>query len=660
MDLDEVSCRRDLRIFGLQKYNESSFVTNQDRRYPRLFSALLHGRLIHQSRLLSTEVILPLFGIQTCMSKDVSPAKILLTLLDVNTNEKNSIQEEVENNEYKKIDAYETEFVLYNHEQLTKSVFPRPTNWISDACHLAPGRKVLLERIITTHSGGNQGGGVLIAGPPGFGKKTLAMAVAKASHRPIFRIRGPSLYSGELGETEEKLMRLFDAARNAAPSCILLESCELVLSSRSSLSLLTRRCAASIFRAMDKLTNQGVFWIASCTTDISNKSILPVQSRAFGPSRFSHVIYTETLSQNDRYLILQALLSKFPQSDLCEISEFLSLRTNGYSPADLSLLASTLMSSFLKSINDFKNLVEMKKECHKVLSIVRPSLLNDAIGSLSRDVSLSQVFGMEDAIKRASQAVLLPLQHPHLFQQIGSIAPNGLLLHGPSGCGKTHLAHAIANHASATLKLCNALVVQGPDIISARLGSSEASLSTVFARARELRPCILIFDQFEIIAPRRASVETNSSGTSALSGDRLLSLLLTEMDGLDSKNNDKGAQMPVIVIAITHDIRLLDRAVLRPGRLDIHISISNPTDQERQELIKSLFSKSPLSLPPDFVENIVKRTLGWSRAKIVGLWEAAAMEAVRRSCSVSTAVQEESSINISSITEADLEMAFKV
>jgi transitional endoplasmic reticulum ATPase len=222
---------------------------------------------------------------------------------------------------------------------------------------------------------------------------------------------------------------------------------------------------------MDKLTNQGVFWIASCTTDTSNKSSLPVQSRAFGPSRFSHVINTETLSQNDRFLILQALLSKFPQPDLCEISEFLSLRTNGYSPADLSLLASTLMSS-LQSIHDFKNLVEMKKECHKVLSIVRPSLLNDAIGSLSRDVSLSQVFGMEDAIKSASQAVLLPLQHAHLFQQIGSIAPSGLLLHGPSGCGKTYLAHAIANHASATLKLCNALVVQGPDIISARLGSS--------------------------------------------------------------------------------------------------------------------------------------------------------------------------------------------
>jgi transitional endoplasmic reticulum ATPase len=130
------------------------------------------------------------------------------------------------------------------------------------------------------------------------------------------------------------------------------------------------------------------------------------------------------------------------------------------------------------------------------------------------------------------------------------------------------------------------------------------------------------------------------------------------MDGLDSKNNDKSAQMPVIVIAITHDIRLLDRAVLRPGRLDIHISISNPTDQERQELVKSLFSKSPLSLPLDFVDNIVKRTLGWSRAEIVGLWEAAAMEAVRRSCSAST-VQDESSI-MSFITEADLEMAFKV
>jgi len=288
--------------------------------------------------------------------------------------------------------------------------------------------------------------------------------------------------------------------------------------------------------------------------------------------------------------------------------------------------------------------------CDKVLSEVRPSLLNDAIGTISRDVSLSNVVGMSEALKKASNAILLPLQQPQLFAAVGSMAPSGLLLHGPSGCGKTYLAHALANHASSTLKLCNALMIQSPDIISARLGSSEAALASVFARARELRPCILIFDQFEVIAPKRASASSSSAGTSALAGDRLLSLLLTEMDGLGSSKGDS-AQMPVIVIAITHDVRLLDRAVLRPGRLDVHIALSTPNSSERLELITRLFSKSPLSLDADYSERIMKRTDGWSRADIVGLWEAAAMTAIRRS-----SIESKTSF----ISEDDLDMAFNI
>jgi len=639
LDNDFVTSRRDLRVLGLQGYDELHHLNIGGSDSPRLLSALLHGRLLHRSKPL--EVALPLFGVQTTASlTDVQPTRLLVTLLDKDDDINGG-----DYHEFKKIDARETHFVIYNRHREER--FPNRHEWLSNALLLAPGRKKILERVISTQCGKHHGGGVLIAGPPGFGKKTIATAIAKSSRLPIFRITGPTLYSGEIGETEEKMCRLFDAAYDLAPCCMLLESCELLLSSHKNVSLLSKRCAASLFRAMDRLTKHGVFWIASCTTDPSSKSSLPVQKRAFGPTRFSHLIYTETLSQSDRFLMLNALLGAIPQRKSDTISEYLSFRTNGYSPADLSLLASTLVS--LSSSNVTTQLDAMISCCDKVLSEIRPSLLNDAIGTISRDISLSNVLGMSEALKKASQAILLPLLQPHLFAAVGSMAPSGLLLYGPSGSGKTYLGHALANHASSTLKICNALVIQSPDIISARLGSSESALANVFARARELRPCILIFDQFEVIAPKRASA-SSGSGTSALAGDRLLSLLLTEMDGLGSSKGES-AQMPVIIIAITHDVNLLDPAVLRPGRLDVHISLSTPTSDERHELISKLFAKSPLSLDADFIQRIIKRTNGWSRADIVGLWEAAAMTAIRRSFIESS---------VSSISEDDLEMAFKI
>lgn len=643
LDIDEVKSRRELRVFGLHGYDEHLLLDEDSSSHPRLLSALLHGRYIHRSRTSPLEVALPLFGVKTSAAsqKEVQPVQLLLTLLD----EDDEINE-INCSGFKKIDARQTRFVIYNRHREDR--FPGLQHWLSNALLLAPGRTKMLERIISTQCGKHIGGGVLIAGPPGFGKKTLATAIAKTSQVPVFRISGSALYSGELGETEEKLLKLFEAAHDAAPCCILLESCELLLSSRENASLLSRRCAAALFRAMDRLTNHGVFWIASCTTESSSRSSLPMQTRAFGPSRFSHVFYTETLSQSDRFSMLASLLYTRTPSESADISDYLSLRTNGFSPADLSLLVSTLVTTTCSHSQD-NSQDKMISLCDKVLSEVRPSLLNDAIGTISRDVSLSNVVGMSEALKAASNAILLPLQQPQLFAAVGSMAPSGLLLHGPSGSGKTYLAHALANHASSTLKLCNALVIQSPDIISARLGSSEAALASVFARARELRPCILIFDQFEVIAPKRASASSSAS-TSALAGDRLLSLLLTEMDGLGSSKGDS-AQMPVIVIAITHDVRLLDRAVLRPGRLDVHIALSTPNSSERLELITRLFSKSPLSLDADYSERIMKRTDGWSRADIVGLWEDAAMRAIRRSLIAS---------KTSFISEDDLDMAFNI
>jgi SpoVK/Ycf46/Vps4 family AAA+-type ATPase len=148
---------------------------------------------------------------------------------------------------------------------------------------------------------------------------------------------------------------------------------------------------------------------------------------------------------------------------------------------------------------------------------------------------------------------------------VGASPPRGLLLHGPPGCGKTLLAHAIA-HAARERGLANALVVQGTDIVSALVGASEAALSAAFERARELAPCVLVLDGIEVLAPVRVQERTRKQekrrgkkgeeeqeedgvddddgtpgGSLSWSGDRLLSVLLTEMDGLGGGGSSSGS-----------------------------------------------------------------------------------------------------------------------
>ena len=137
------------------------------------------------------------------------------------------------------------------------------------------------------------------------------------------------------------------------------------------------------------------------------------------------------------------------------------------------------------------------------LAVVKPSLLLHAVGAPpSPACTLAPLLGCEHAIAAATAAVLTPLRHADEYAALGVAPPRGLLIHGPSGTGKSTLAHAIANAASGA-GLANAMVVCCPDIVTSAVGGSEAALAATFSRARELAPCILVLDQFECLAPSR-------------------------------------------------------------------------------------------------------------------------------------------------------------
>lgn len=122
---------------------------------------------------------------------------------------------------------------------------------------------------------------------------------------------------------------------------------------------------------------------------------------------------------------------------------------------------------------------------------------------------------------------------------------NGVLLYGPSGCGKTFIASATANELGM-----NFLSVKGPELLNKYIGASEQAVRDIFEKALNVKPCIVFFDEFDAIVPKRNSGSTNVT-------DRVVNQFLCYLDGVSSLNG-------VYVLAATSRPDLIDPALIRP------------------------------------------------------------------------------------------------
>ena len=218
------------------------------------------------------------------------------------------------------------------------------------------------------------------------------------------------------------------------------------------------------------------------------------------------------------------------------------------------------------------------------------------------------------------QILLETLQYPTTYAPIFAQCPlrlrSGLLLYGYPGCGKTLLASAVAGECGL-----NFISVKGPEILNKYIGASEKSVRDLFERAEAARPCVLFFDEFDSIAPKRGH---DSTGVT----DRVVNQLLTQMDGAEGLSG-------VYVLAATSRPDLIDPALLRPGRLDKSLLCDMPALEERIDILKAVTSK--LRLAPSILnlesegENlreIAQRTEGHSGADLQAVVYNAQLEAI--------------------------------
>ncbi|OAA54040.1 ribosome biogenesis ATPase RIX7 [Cordyceps fumosorosea ARSEF 2679] len=188
------------------------------------------------------------------------------------------------------------------------------------------------------------------------------------------------------------------------------------------------------------------------------------------------------------------------------------------------------------------------------------------------NVTWDQVGGLASVREQLQLSIVGPIANPALYARFGLTRAGGCLLWGPPGCGKTLVAQAVANEAQASFILIN-----GPELLNKYVGESERAVRELFARARSSTPCILFFDEFDSIVPRR-----DGGGRTSEAGTRVVNALLTELDGARARPG-------VYVIGTTNRPDMIDDAILRPGRLSRQLFLDLPSPEERVDILRAIY-----------------------------------------------------------------------
>ncbi|KAJ1024779.1 hypothetical protein NDA16_002819 [Ustilago loliicola] len=233
-------------------------------------------------------------------------------------------------------------------------------------------------------------------------------------------------------------------------------------------------------------------------------------------------------------------------------------------------------------------------------------------------VAWSDIGGLVETRRVLRETLEWPTKYAAIFASCPLRLRSGLLLYGYPGCGKTLLASAVAKECGL-----NFISVKGPEILNKYIGASEKSVRDLFDRAQAAKPCVLFFDEFDSIAPKRGH---DSTGVT----DRVVNQMLTQMDGAEGLDG-------VYVLAATSRPDLIDSALLRPGRLDKSLLCDMPGREDRVDIMRAIASKVKLSEEVD-LEKWADRTEGFSGADLQALLYNAHLEAIHESI---TAAQEE-------------------
>ncbi|BBX99386.1 ATP-dependent zinc metalloprotease FtsH [Mycobacterium lacus] len=249
---------------------------------------------------------------------------------------------------------------------------------------------------------------------------------------------------------------------------------------------------------------------------------------------------------------------------------------------------------------------------------------------LSKDMpktTFADVAGVDEAVEELYEIKDF-LQNPGRYQALGAKIPKGVLLYGPPGTGKTLLARAVAGEAGVPF-----FTLSGSDFVEMFVGVGASRVRDLFDQAKQNSPCIIFVDEIDAVGRQRGA----GLGGGHDEREQTLNQLLVEMDGFDPRAG-------VILIAATNRPDILDPALLRPGRFDRQIPVTNP-DLNGRKAILHVHSKGKPIAPDADLDGLAKRTVGMTGADLANVVNEAALLTARENGTVITGAALEEAVD---------------
>ncbi|KAF9166920.1 hypothetical protein DFQ26_006447 [Actinomortierella ambigua] len=480
--------------------------------------------------------------------------------------------------------------------------------------------------------------GIVITGRPGTGKTALATTLARTSGLPYRLVNCPDLFQTDEGESEGQLCSLFQALQSSSKASFLILDEIDMLAERSAVKKgVEAKLFATLLNQIDALnqspdTNK-VFVIA-----LTNRPHV-MDTSLTRSGRLDRIFALNIGSSSERFEVLDIISRQIPfeLQDRCKILERVANVTHGFVPTDLQALcteaALILVSRVARGERNAR--IDLSSFTHALKSI-RPSGMGEFQTKIP-DVHFSDLYGLEGAIADLRVSIIEPFQHPRKYLDLGIAPPRGVLIHGPPGVGKTMLCCALAQELGI-----NFMLVEGSQIRSKVVGESEQNIARMFAQAKANAPCILFIDQIDVLAPARGSTFSSEN-----SGDRIVTSLLTEMDGFFTGRGGSNVVVDVLVLAGKGDAytglecqydlwfpasnrpEVIDSAIMRPGRLDQIVHVPVPDKDVRIQILRGFLSKMPIGLEEAQIVALATETEGFSGADLENLCREAALVCLR-------------------------------
>ncbi|XP_024973056.1 peroxisome biogenesis protein 1 isoform X2 [Cynara cardunculus var. scolymus] len=453
-------------------------------------------------------------------------------------------------------------------------------------------------------------GHVLIYGPPGSGKTLLATTVAKTieEHEDVLAhivyVCCSRLASSKSPTIHQTLSSIIASPNNS----------EDYHSSPSS-TMLMGFLTDILDECEEKRKNScgiGPIAFIACVQTLTS---IPQTLSSSG--RFDFHVQLAAPAAAERGALLKHEIHK--RSLLCSDEILLDIASScdGYDAYDLEILVDRSVHAAIGrfvshglAFGNNKKPTLVKDDFLQAIKGFLPIAMRDITKSASEEGhgGWQDVGGLTEIQNSIKEMIELPSKFPMIFSQAPLRMRSNVLLYGPPGCGKTHIVGAAA--AACSLRFIS---VKGPELLNKYIGASEQAVRDIFSKAAAAAPCLLFFDEFDSIAPKRGHDNTGVT-------DRVVNQFLTELDGVEVLTG-------VFVFAATSRPDLLDAALLRPGRLDRLLFCDFPSPQERLDILRVLSRKLPLANDVK-LEAIAGKTEGFSGADLQALLSDAQLAAV--------------------------------